>query len=91
MTRPKHPGARSAAIDGRTRKRRIANLRARQIFGHQPEAQRQARMTWLAQLAGAIETSAFTPSELMDARAALAESNTRQQQLDLKADRDASR
>lgn len=89
MTRPKRHASRSAGIDGRTRNRRIANLRARQAFSRQPEAQRQARLAWLAQLAGAVESGAFTPEELMGARAALAEPNPRQQRLALDTHRNA--
>lgn len=83
MTRAGHHPDRLTAIDARTRARRVAGLRQRQIFARQPEAQRRARLAWLAQLAGAIDAGNFTPAELMDAAAALGERNPKQQRLDL--------
>lgn len=83
MKRPERHAGRSAAIDARTRARRIANLRTRQAFARLPDAQRRARLAWLAQLAGAIDAGGFTDAELADAQAALAERNPRQQLLDL--------
>jgi hypothetical protein len=85
-----HHAGRDAGIDGRTRARRIANLRARQSFARLPETQRRNRLAWLAQLAGAVEAGSFTDAELREAQAALiGERNPRQQRLDLGTSRDA--
>jgi hypothetical protein len=89
VRRAARQAARYAAIEGRTRARRIANLRARQVFARQPAAERRARLAWLAQLAGAIEASQFTAEELMDAQAALAAPDPRQHRLDLRTSRNA--
>lgn len=90
MTRVPRGVSRSSAIDGRTRARRIANLRTRQVFMRQPETQRRARLAWLAQLAGAIDARSFTEVELRDAQAALEDCNPRQRRLDLRTKPDAS-
>lgn len=79
----------SAGIDARVRARTIANIRSQQSFARQSEAQRVARLAWLKQLAAAIEADSFTAADRMDAEAALAERNPRQQRLDLGTSRDA--
>lgn len=89
MTRTGRQVSRSGAIDARARARRIANLRSRQVFARQSEAQRDARLVWLAQLADAIGAGAFTDAELREAQVALAECNQHQRQLDLGTSRHA--
>ena len=89
MRRVLRQAGRASGIDARTRARRVANLRSRQAFARQPDAQRRDRLAWLAQLAGAIEAGAFTDAELREAQAALAERNPRQQRLALGMDCDA--
>lgn len=69
-----HPATRSAGIDARTRARRIANLRMRQGFARQPEAERRARLAWLAQLAGDVDAGRFSADALRRAEAALVQS-----------------
>lgn len=87
MTHYGRPG-RSGAIDARARARRIANLRSRGALAHMPERERQARLDWLAQLAGKVEARAFTSSELRDAEAALQHPESRQASMAFKgADR----
>lgn len=79
MKRPARPAGRSAAIDARTRARRIANLRARHRIDREPEAVRDARLAGLAALCGKLERGRFDETELIEARAALAVSPAERQ------------
>jgi hypothetical protein len=75
--------ARSAAIDARSRARRIANLRNRQAFARQSEAERRARLDALAKLAGTLDAGTFSADELRDAEAALLQSTPTSRQASL--------
>lgn len=65
--------ARDVGIGKRMRRRRIRAYRARQALERELAAPRADRMALLSKLCGTLECGHFTPDQLRDAEAALAQ------------------